>query len=543
MRWQSLAVGVFSTLLAVANESGCEFVNSRSGLQCATTTDCRSKGGAFSTAICSREGICVAINAADASVANGACASSGDCAFSLGGAARCVNGACVALTTADGACTAAGPTSDDSAIFFAALVPRGGEVGAQNAKLDAVVGGLLDDWNGVSAQPTPPHAAAVICDEANLGEALGLISASQAQFIVGPFTEAALSSVLPQTSLPVFSPMGDSSTYATPSSNLRTWFCSPNRSKLVSPFQDAVQKITSSVATARSETNVKVVFAHNSRQPDEEAFIAAVRPNLRFNGALASDQPTYYSEEDVNLDLFTNPVVITQAVQLVSAKPDVILMTSSLWARLLIDTIEQRWGAQNPGVPRPVYLMVRHNLAVAAEVAATSATIDYTSRVYSLDAHLDSLESTNSAVLNGRLRDLIAQSPPEGSPEYNDCMYAAILSSTAASVRNSVPAPNVSILQLAQGVGFVSSGTSANEGNLVPSDFPRLLGLINESIPTLLVGTSEYLGFDPTTGIPSPAIDLFCIGSNGGPSPQQWTSAGVQYDAQTQTPSGALACP
>lgn len=529
--------------LLLVSAAGCEFINSRSGLQCQSTSECRAKGPAFAGSICTNEGVCAALVAADAST-NLSCQTSSDCTFLLGKPGRCINASCVALETDDGACSSIGPTGDDSAVVFGVLVPKNGEAGAQTAALEPVVNALLVDWNAVTATPPQPHFVGFVCDESNLTEALNLATAVHAQFLVGPFAETTLKAALAQnTDIPIFSPLGDSPSFETPPTTVRSWFCGPNRSKMVPPFLDAVKEVTAATATARSLANVKVVYAYDTAEPDEVDFFNATKAGLVFNGQPASSQPLYYAEQPIAFDLLTSPAVASQGYQIASAKPDVVLLSGSTWARTVIDAVEQRWSALNGAAPRPIYLMVRQNLAVASEVQSTSASINYDNRVFSVDIHQDPQGLANYQTYRARVALATVLSEPQGGAEYNDCLYSALLGVTAGAVSTSTAPTALSAFQIGQGVTSVSTGSSSNTGNLTAADLPKLLGLINSKVSTQLVGTKEVLGFDPTNGVANPGYEVFCIGSKGGPASEAWTSAGVVYDAQTQAPSGTLACP
>jgi hypothetical protein len=295
--------------------------------------------------------------------------------------------------------------------------------------------------------------------------------------------------------------------------------------------------VASSVATSRKKSKIKLTLVQDSLEPDEADFFKDLTAlPLTFNGQAADTGGGYYATADV----MTNVVDSSsgspgeQALGVATFQPDVVVLTGPLWASSFVAGLETRWTVLNHGVPPPVYVMMRE-LPSLATYAKLQGWAD--GRMYALDVSRDATVQANYGTVLGTLEGVgVTQetAEPYGLTEFNDALFAAMYAVVVSGgiQQTSVLAP--AMLTLSQGANMVS---------LVLPSVPQMLGLIGQKVTTEMVGATDYLGFDSSTAVPSPATGAYCLGSHASSSPYAWTPAGVTYDAKTGSPTGTLACP
>jgi hypothetical protein len=563
-RWCA-AIVVIGSLGCAALD--CTLLTSRNGLQCTKTTDCWARGPAFSSTICTSEGVCSAVEAGDASVSLG-CVSSSECEFALGGAAgRCVESKCVPLTTGS-FCVVVGPASQDNAVLVGVLVPLSGLAAAEVQILGQspapFINVVLDDFNtsvsnadaGTNIKP-PPQFAALVCDESQLSDSLGVLKNLHVSFLVGPTSEATLQTILAEKAFTVISPLGDGAIYANSESAdpaHQQWFVSSNRASGATAFASLISSVSGLVAQQRYPKKgggppgpIKLAFAYDSVEPNEQAFAAAMTPLITVNGSPATGNPSFVSV-DGNTSI-TDPTGTTAAAtsSAVAFEPDVVVLAGPLWASSFVNTLETRWSLLNPENPSPVYVMWRVLPSISDFAKSSHWPVN---KMFALDGYRDSTVTLNQGVIAERFASAeinvgTTVEAPYGLTNYSDALFSGLYGLTVAAAGGA--GTGVTAAELAAGLDGVSQGTQ--QVSLVSGDILTMLGLIQSKTQTLMVGGTNYLGFDPTLGIPilglgqtsAPAgFAAFCISKSGA---YQWKSAGVTYAVSDQTPSGTFACP
>ncbi len=569
MRRGVLLVAAVVAALAAA----CELATKRSGLQCETTADCRARGEAFAQTICTSTGTCELVTVPDAGTpGSGPCASSESCAISLGGApGRCVGTQCVSLAPQGLPCTTYGPVTDDSAVVIAALVPQSGLAGdlsqamayaAPNTVTEPLLEGILSEWNAAvqtdGGTPIAPRFAAVVCDESqrdaqkNLA-ALALFQQLKPQIIVGPVSGEALGEVttaFPNT--PIFSPMGDSQDFAqNPPSENTHFFCSPNRASTIQTFQSAIDLVARYATTQPGHgSSVKVAIVENSTEPNEYAFLGSIKTNLTFNGqtgVLGGNFQTYDVQTDVTQQQAAS--FVGQAEQIAEYGPDVVVLTGASWAQQLVYQVENRWPLAPSGAPRPLYLVYQSTDALAAYAGGAKPPV--LNRIFALDVNRQGNPlGSNYLTLRGTESQFQTGFDNFVGAPFNDCLYAAMYATTAASHGAGGPAgaTSLSAKQIASGMAQVAGQSSSNPVNLTVDGVKPGIGLLSTGTSTQLVGTTVFLGMDPQSGTPAltspqPGFAIDCIGAggagaDGGTATAAWEFAGVTYGPNSM-PTGA----
>jgi hypothetical protein len=543
---------------------GCEVVTSRDGVQCQTTSDCAARGAAFAGTVCSA-GLCEAIDVPTAVTSSG-CTTSEDCLFQPGAPGRCVDSACVSLVpqsavTGSALCTTFGPVASDSAVLFGALLPFGGTIAAGQAlgigtvEAGLPTGTLLNDilstWNrtAVTATPAAPQFGVVVCDETDLAGAQALLAKVNASFVLGPYTDANLHTILSGTSTtPLFSPLGDGA-YLEQSAASNRWFCNANRADAEPAFRNAIDVVATFAATSRSKTSIKLALVEDSAEPNEAAFAGALTAGgLSFNGETDSTSGAYLNldvnsgTDEIALETTSSGVGISQATQLAVFQPDVVVLTGALWTATLLDQLEHRWSVLNKSLVPPIYLIMHTSPAIAA-FAQGGSTASLTNRIFAMESGQSATEANNYGSLQAELGEL-KLSEPYGASQYNDCLYTALYATAAAQVSTGVAATSLTPAQISQGVAQVTHTVTAaaGRGSLVAdsTQIGQLLSLLSDKQTVELVGTASYLGLDangiPNLNAPTPtsAIDTghsFSVECPvAAPASPGWKSAGLSYD-------------
>jgi hypothetical protein len=570
---RALLGGVAAAALALSCiVAGCEAITSRDGLQCQVTPDCQARGAEFANTICS-EGLCEKIIVPDGGSAQ-TCTDSESCLFSLGAPGRCISGQCVSFSptstvTNAQLCTTYGPVANDDAVLLGVIVPFGGSIAATQAlgiasyptgggNTGTILNEILSVWNAKAVTQTPaaPQFAALVCDELDLAGSVALFQQAKPAFIVGPYSDAKLRTLISSTSTtPLLSPLGDGADLI---ASQNRWFCTANRSAALAPFQSSVDLLAKYIAKTRAKPQVSVQLLEDSAEPSEAQFAnSLVSTSFTFNGESATEvsdagAPLFQQVDiasgssAVNIEDTNSSSGLIQANAVVNFQPDLVVLTGATWAPSLLEQIESRWATRFQGKVPPPYYLIMHTSPAVATFAQGGSQLSLKGRLFALDS--DNSETTNG--LNSNYQtfqtelSVIGISEPFGGTQYSDCTTLGMYGVTAAASSGTAPSA-LTAVQFSQGVAQVSQTMSANRGNLVatPDAIGNVLTLLANNQSVQLLGTSLYFGLDLATGMPalnlpapSPATSpdqghtfaLQCAQTP--PNSAGWFPAGVFYD-------------
>ena len=374
----------------------CELITSRDGLQCRTNADCQGKSGQFAQSICTNAGVCELVQIPEGGAVAG-CVSSGDCAITAGGPARCVNQTCISLAPPNNLCTTAGPVSDDNAVLIAALVPQSGQAQAEVVGIafnpiivsstsgsgDSLFANILDNWNQTVTErdggasdasiALPPRFGIIACDESQLDSSLALFKSLKPQIILGTVSGAALSTVQTMFSTtPIFSPLGDDPAFSTKAGASNTnWFCSPNRASTLPAFTSSINLVSQFVLdqhTPGRGSGIKIALVYNSLEPEEADVVgtagqASLLPFSWLDGGTSTNAADFEKFDIASTD--SNAATMDNggneprnlAREVAEFHADVVVITGPVLAVTAITQIDQRWSDYAPDYPLPTYLV------------------------------------------------------------------------------------------------------------------------------------------------------------------------------------------
>jgi hypothetical protein len=537
---------LFCAVLAAVVEAGCQLIVDRAGVQCTSTEECRSRGGAFEQTRCSNAGVCESIVVPDAQALTGhACATTADCRLfddedgGGSGPVRCIANQCApvlppSVAGASPPCVFLGPIEADNAVLAVALMPlyTGAAALEFSHALDVLGAVVVRGWNDAVQGTAASPVAFVVCDEAQLGATDHAIENHvlklQPSFVIGPYTTGRtlgwtdyLDTLrLAKTAVPLtFSPSFDavSAAGSPPPDGLLS--CSPNAAGALPALVDAVGRLSLLVAGDGSPRSKppKVQFVRTTGDDQDQLM-------RELTALLPADAGAPNVTAVPNFDPETKSLVLVSAQEVVTAKPDVIVIVSELLASDFVTGVEQRWTLNAP-YPRPVYLVLRTPSALEESISA------YSPRYFAVDWWEPAAASNFTSFAADLAIHTASQAAGQGAPPppnatlslalTNDCTLTALFSLFAASHRNATSMTAVSPSSLELAAQALSADSTNTLVNLIGSGLSAGVSLETadqekdqrKPLPVRLLGTRMTMSFQD--GFLDPQNDagaaLFCI--------------------------------
>jgi hypothetical protein len=403
----------------------------------------------------------------------------------------------------------------------------------------------LDEWNQMLPDGLPASGgplAVVHCDSnsdpdqiARVVDHLAGTVRVQALIALGDLERDAIVDRARQSEIPVLCTECSTRARQAPFSGVDSWFMQPpleDQAALVAwRTSDLEQRIRSERSLPAGAAIRVALIGQDS--PGNEAFVAALRGQLRFNdGLAAAGQGTNYLPLQTPDPARENVDQLGISQQIVNFQPDVLIAAMDAdFAGTYLPLVEQQWPAERP---RPFYIVTAQNRDSRLLAALDSPGGDLHLRLSGTAPLISTTVARNREGFGARfMREY--QEPPEETQSAYDAFYATAYAFAVENFERQFGAA-----WFAQGMEQLVAGPPINVG---PDAIRNVGGYFVESTSIDLAGSSSELAWDTSTGGLTTDATLWCLSRDANGNLTVNYDAGVHWSRTAGLGKEPYSCP